>query len=124
MSRDLEPGAGIIGGVVYRRIPPWPNYTKGNRSTSLAYLPDSEEMSISASLSRETVLKGFPDYGVTEVSVALLRELGFIVRFDPTDDDPNHVDISGDFRESKRRRLSRSSEMLAAPKFPADEQAR
>ncbi len=88
-SAGYAQGDPITEGSLYRRIPPLDGYYAHDRQrpSSLAFLPDTDDEYVSmalASLVRpEQVLSGFAGFGLCEIAVSVLIDLGLRVTYQP-----------------------------------------
>jgi hypothetical protein len=60
-------------------------------------------------------LELYPDWGLIEISVASVREIGLGVEKDPRPDDPHHVLVHGKKTGSVRRKLKAACVWVRRP---------
>lgn len=113
---------------VWRRIPPYhlvfdDNHNKF-RPSSAAFEDHPNGSPMSAQLasvlktmgiSPEAALKNYPKFGLVSLSVKLLRDTGQSIAFQPRQDQPGHVEVSGNKTKSIRRRWAKECQLLVVP---------
>lgn len=118
-----EPGSAQPLGCdrVWRRIPPWhfPKKPKRERPDSSAF-DDDNGAPMSVILAREgrtpaSVLAGHMDFGIVELDVVVLEELGLTVRPDPVTGEPDHAVVEGRKTDSIRRRMANEARWRIRP---------
>jgi hypothetical protein len=118
-----EPGSAQPLGCdrVWRRIPPrhFPKKPKQDRPNSPAF-DDEDGGSMSVVLAREgrtpaSALAGHVNFGVVELDVALLEELGLTVRPDPVAREPDHAVVEGRKTDAVRKRMAKGAKWVVRP---------
>lgn len=107
---------------VYRRIPNKPNYYAHakNRPSGLNFLPDSEEEDVSMWLTHmtapEKMLDGLPGFGLCEIRLAVLINLGLRITYEPNEGE-GHVSVWGlkDSPDSLRRVIAKQAATVRKP---------
>lgn len=130
-------GDEITEGVLYRRIPPIPDYWVDDekRPSSLNFMPDTGEPYVSMDLKdpaepdadqvrRVLTSDGaLPGSGLFEIDVAVLREFRLKVTYEPEYGE-RHFGVSGWEQMSNkdavrtRKKLSRRARVVEEPKLP------
>jgi len=93
-------GDPITEGSLYRRIPPLDGYYVYDlqRPSSLAFLPDTDDEYVSMELASmvrpEQALASFAGFGLCEIAVSVLVDLGLRVTYEPAYGD-GHVAVWG-----------------------------
>ena len=113
---------------IWRRIPPhhlvFDENSKQYRPSSAAFEDHPGGSPMSAQLasvlqkmgiSPEAALTHYPDFGIASLSVGLLRDKGQTIYFQPQEDQPGHVEISGSKTKSIRRFWAKECQLLVVP---------
>jgi hypothetical protein len=117
---DLSiPGAAVL----WRRVPPHhfvPDAGGTIRPSSAAFEndPDGDPMStVLATPGRDPfpVLLGNDSWALVAIPVTLVRELGWVLSRQPTQDEPDHVVVFGNKTLGRRRRVARACTWVIAP---------
>jgi hypothetical protein len=126
-EQRYEAGKPITDGVLYRRIPNKADYyaEAEDRPSGLVFLPDKDEdyvsMSLQSKITPEKLLAGHPGYGLCEIDVRDLLEVGLRVTYQPEHGD-DHVAVWG-FSSSKpgarlRRKVAFRARVIRRPDIP------
>lgn len=112
-----KPGAQILAGKLYRRVPPDPgNFPRGldAKPSRQAFEPDAGSDAVSAYLadevSEEDVLAGNEGFAIVEIDAEIVTAAGFVITYRP-EEGKGHVNITGQFSGSNRKKLSSNCEL-------------
>jgi hypothetical protein len=126
-AAPLDDGQDVTSGVLYRRILPHRDYYKAppeNRATSLNFLNDRGEDSLSTFRAAETtpseVLEGHDGFGLLEIGAEILWGLGLRVIYTPRWG-KGHVSVYGFTKQDgqARRNAAIASRVIIPPVLPA-----
>jgi hypothetical protein len=63
----------------------------------------------------ESALAGHTGFGVVELDIALLEDLGLTVRPDPVAGEPDHAVVEGRKTDADRRRMAKAARWVVRP---------
>lgn len=108
--------------VLWRRVPDHHFVQKDGtiRPSSAAFDDDPDGDPMSTVLARPgrdpfPVLLGNDHWALAGVAVALVRELGWVVRRQPTPEEPDHVVVIGNKTHGRRKRVARECSWAIPP---------
>lgn len=122
-ATTYKDGDEVHSGALYRRIFPHRDYFKDGRATSLNFLPDRGETSLSLYRVAETtpsdVLTGHDGFGLLEIDAEVLWALGVRVIYQGSRD-KGHVGAFGFTKSAQPRRdAALASRVLQSPTIAA-----